>query len=85
MCHQVMVLKKKVTAASRGLLLRSRAPLWRQRTPKDGVSLVTALTNAIYMYWVWVKGIDIVLSPDDKEVCVPYAVGDPIRMKPPGS
>ena len=30
--HQVTVSQKEVTAASRGLLLGSSAPLWRQRT-----------------------------------------------------
>ena len=51
---------------------------------KDSVFLVTAPTNAIYMYWVWAEGIDILQSPG-MEVCAPYAVGDPIWMKLPGS
>ena len=41
---------------------------------------VTAPTNAIYTYCVWVKGIDIVQSLDDEEACGSYVVGDPIWM-----
>ena len=53
--------------------------------PKDGVSLVTAPANAIYTYQVRAKGIDIVQSPDEDEVCRPCAVGYSVWMKPPGS
>ena len=92
MYHQVTVLQKEVTAASRELLLGSRAPLyqyvvevmyWYNVTPKDSVSLVIAPTNAIDTYWVQAKGIYTVQSPDNDEVCRPYAVGDPVWMKPP--
>ena len=61
------------------------ATYWYNVTSKDGVSLVTAPTNAIYTYWVQAKGINVVQSPDDEEVCGPYAVGDSVRMKLPGS
>ena len=37
--------------------------------------LVTAPANAIYTYQVRAKGIDIVQSPDEDEVCRPCAVG----------
>ena len=54
-------------------------------TMKDGVSPVTTPANAIYMYQVQAKGIDDIQSPEDEEVCGPYAVGDLVWMKPSGS
>ena len=53
--------------------------------PKDGMSLATAPANGIYDDWVWEKGIHTVQTLDNKERCRPYAVGDPIWIKPQGS
>ena len=46
---------------------------------------VTTTDNAIYMYHVSAKGIDVVQSPDNNEFCRPYFMGDHVWMKPPGS
>ena len=51
-------------------------------TLTDGMFPVTVPANAIYTYWVRAKGIDTVQSPDDVEVCRPYAVGHPVWRKP---
>ena len=63
----------------------AEATYWYNVTLKDGVSPVTTPANSIYTYRVQAKGIDIVQSPEDEEVCRPYTVGDPVWMKSPGS
>ena len=59
--------------AARKQCIIAEATYWYNITPKDGMSPVTAPANAVNMYQVQAKGIDIVQSFDNKEVCRPYA------------
>ena len=74
---------KRIAARKQCTILE--AMYWYNVTPKEDVSPVTVPAIAINTYWIRAKGIDVVLSPDNKVVFRPYAVRDLVWMKPPSS
>ena len=54
-------------------------------TPKDDISIASALANTIHRYRVQIKGIDGICPSSPREVYGPYRIGDPVWVKPPGS
>ena len=58
------------------------AVYWYNVTPKDDVSASTAPANVIYSYLARIKGIDVILPPDDVGPSS-YKVGDSVWVKIP--
>ena len=50
--------------------------------PKDGVSIISALANAIHRYRVQIKRIGSTYMSSRREVRGPYRIGDPVWVKP---
>ena len=82
MYHRATASQREVIATLRKLRPGKRAPFQR---PKDGESPATTPANAIYRHRVREKGIHALQVPDNEEKRGPYAVGDIVWIKYPGS
>ena len=71
---------KRIAARTRCSVME--AVYWYNVTPKDDVSASTAPANIIYSYTARIRGVDVMLPPEDARPSS-YKVGDSVWVKIP--
>ena len=79
-CHQSV---KRITTRKQCIVME--AVYWYNTIPRDNVSATNTSANVVNSYQVWVKRINGMCPPSQREMCDPYRISDSVSVKPHNS